>query len=231
MQVINYLGCGNQFQKSRCIFGDKLRQIIIHFPVITQFMSSLIQIFFMNSQNLEYGNANFSDDFQVFSIWLSIRIWTWESKSWNQIYQEKKKKPSIVNFEFYRRKSTKIFALLCFNSSISNKATDTSWVLRIEPARTGVPVSYVQLLFFPTEQQEFRQMYVINSEMLICTADERLNNSIVIKLKLFIPCKQSVLYFTPHFKIYHDDRFPNVRILYQKNSKKFLSSCCLNSCN
>lgn len=118
------------------------------------------------------------------------------------------------------------FALFCFNSSISNKTTDISWLLRITPARTGVPVSYVQLLFFPTEQQEFRQMYVINSEMLICTADESLNNSTVIKLKLFIPCKQPVLYFTPHFKIYHNDRFSNVRISYQKNSKKLLNSCC-----
>jgi len=46
-------------------------------------------------------------------------------------------------------------------------------------------------------------MYAINSEMLIGTADERLSNRIVVKLKLFIPCKQPVLYFTPHFKIYH----------------------------
>lgn len=75
------------------------------------------------------------------------------------------------------------------------------WLHRIKPVRTGVPVSYVQLLFFPTEQQEFRQMYVINSEMLICTADERLNNSIVIKLKLFIPWS-SLYYILLHTSRY-----------------------------
>lgn len=68
----------------------------------------------MNSQNLEYGNANFSDDFQVFSIWLSIRIWTWESKSWNQIYQEKKKTTLYSEFWVLQKEKHKDFCFALF---------------------------------------------------------------------------------------------------------------------